>query len=513
MAEKSTALCADRYHPVMGNFLLGVDPLGASMPMGNLLATFYVTQRKIPYAPVLGHGRMIDLLNRSRADEPRARFLSEDRANLKLIAERLKHSRFPGEVDAVPEGTILFAGEPIALVSGPFAMTQMFEVVFEYTFDEPMTWAHIAMKMKDVLGPDVFLSDFSLRRSGSLDRAVEAAKYFYIGGCDDTSNLEAAFSHGIPSVGTMAHYLVQAFMAFVSFWAKDKNIIIPESWHDENGNLKHGERLCFEYWLDAHPKGTVCLVDTISLKLGMIHVIEAALSSPRRREALRAVRIDSGDLVKGAIFARRMFDINGLEDKKIVLTGDLNAEKAAEISAKLKEYYIKNAVPVIGPYGALKSAGIMGEALGTKGVAEIDHIAGVIFKMVAFNSEPTLKLSGTKGKETLPGKLQVWRFQNKDGKYVFDMIELAGKEPRYKGLTGFPLIHSFWKQGMCPELKTPQELKRFVEEQKRKFIVPLDEYAEKRIHLSKTISNLKKKLRDDYLETPPTTVAVVEWPE
>ena len=129
MAAKSTALCADRYHAVMGDFSLGLDPLKIGKVMGEEQAVFYVTQRKLPYAPALGHERIVDLLNRSRADEPRTRFLAEDRANLKLIAERLRHSRFPGEVDAVTEGKIIFAGEPIALVSGPFAMTQMFEVV------------------------------------------------------------------------------------------------------------------------------------------------------------------------------------------------------------------------------------------------------------------------------------------------------------------------------------------------------------------------------------------------
>lgn len=506
MAEKSTALCADRYHAVMGNFLLGVDPLDNEQIMGDLPATFYVTERKIPYAPALGHERMVDLLNRSRADEPRARFLSEDRASLKLIAEKLKHSRFPGEVYTVPEGTIVFAGEPIALVSGPFAMTQMFEVVFEHTFDEPMTWAHIAMKMKDVLGPDIFLSDFSLRRAGSFERAVEASKYFYIGGCDDTSNMEAAFRYGIFSVGTMAHYLVQAFMAFVSASLK-RGAIIPGAWYDENGNLKHGERLCFEYWLDKHPKGTVCLVDTLSLELGMIHVIEAALSSPQRGDALTAVRIDSGDLVKGAIFARQMFDANGLQDKKIVLTGDLNAEKAREISKELKEYGVKNSVPVVD--------GIMGEALGTKGVAEIDRIAGVIFKMVDFWMEPTLKLSGTPGKETLPGRLQVWRCENENGKYILDVISRADEPaPRNQGIyRAIPLIDLFWKQGRFPDLKTPQELKDFIGQEKKKFALPLEEYAKTRVQLSPTLARLKARIQKAYVKTPPTKVKLVEWPK
>lgn len=516
MAEQSTSLCADRYHAVMGNFLLGIDPLGVGFPIGFLPVTFYVTERKIPFAPVLGHERMVNLLNRSRADEPRARFLAEDRAVLKLIAENLKHSRFPGKVSTVPEGTIVFANEPIAVVSGPAAMTQMFEVVFEYTFDEPMTWAYLAMKMKEELGPNVFLSDFSLRRAGNLERAVEASKYFYIGGCDDTSNMEAAFRHDIPSVGTMAHYLVQIFMAFVSSVEK-KECMIPRSWYGEDGNLKHGERICFEYWLDAHPNGTVCLVDTIDLKLGMIHLIEAALSSQERRDALKAARLDSGDLVKGAVFMRRMFDANGLKDKKIILTGDLNAEKAREISQSLEKYKVDNAELEVNSENILESMGIMGEALGTKGVAEISRIAGIIFKATEFWTEPTLKLSGSKGKETLPGELQLWRCEDKKGRYILDVIGLAGENPTEFKIEGFvkavSLIQPFWEHGRYPELKTPKELKIMVEEEKKKFIIPLAEYSSTRVVLSSGLLELKEKIQKNYFKTPPSNVKVVDWPE
>jgi nicotinate phosphoribosyltransferase len=507
----------------MGNFLLGVDPLGLGEVLGDLPATFYVTERKIPYAPALGYERMVDLLNRSRADEPRARFLIEDRAELKLVAERLKHTRFPGKVYAVPEGTIVFAGEPIAEVCGPFAMTQMFEVVFEYTYDFPMTVAYQAMKMKEIAGNEIFVSDFSLRRSGDLDRAVEASKYLYIGGCDDTSNLEAAFLYGIVSVGTMAHYLVQAFMALVSGAIK-KNHKIPKSWYDENGNLKHGQRLCFEYWLDAHPHGTVCLVDTLSLKLGMIHVIEAALSSPQRRKALKAVRIDSGDLIRGSIFARRMLDANGLREVKVILTGDLDYKRVEEVARGVRDCGLGNIeiekrqafqgsdLEILRE--SLQSIGVVGVAAGTKFTAEVERTAGVIFKMIDFWEEPTLKLSGTPGKETLPGKLQLWRCEDRKGRYILDVISGVDEPPPAGGdiHSSTPLIQAFWSQGMYPDLKTPHELKELVNEQIKRFAVPLDEYAKTRIQLSPVLSRLKNKLQREYLNTPPTMVKVVKWP-
>lgn len=520
MRERSTALSADRYHAVMGNALLGMDSLEEGKAIGDFPATFYVTQRKLPYSLAVGHERLVNLLNRSRADEPRARFLAEDRADLSLIAERLKRSRFPGRVFAVPEGTMVFSGQPIALVSGPFAMTQMFEVPFEHAFDRPMTLTYLAMMLKHIAGQDVWVSDFSLRRAGDPDVSVEDSKYLYIGGLDDTSNLEAAFLYGIPSIGTMAHYFVQAFMALVSS-AVRRGYKIPQSWYDENGHLKHGQRLCFEYWLDAHPNGTTCLVDTIDLKLGLVHIIEAGFSSPERRKALKAIRIDSGDLAKGSIFARRMLDANGLCDVKIILTGDLNHKKVSEIAWQLKDYCIElrgrnsaeDKLEVM--QQALKYFGIMGLAGGTKLVAEIDKIAGVIFKMIDFWNEPTLKFSGTPGKETLPGMLQLWRCEDEQGRYVLDLTACA-TEPPPRGEAIFkatPLIQPFWQQGMYPELKTPKELRDWGIEQKERFIVPLDEYAKTRVRLSSELIRLKDRLQEDYLKVPPTEVKMVEWPE
>ncbi|MBI2625158.1 MAG: hypothetical protein HYW70_02400 [Candidatus Nealsonbacteria bacterium] len=482
----------------MGNFALGLDPLQTGRVFGKEQASFYVTQRKVPFAPCLGHDRLVDFLNNSRADEPRTRFLTEDKAGLKLIAENMRLSRFPGKVWTVPEGTIIFAQEPFAQVAGPFAVTQMIEVAFENAFDSPMTVSYLAMMMKEAAGEGAFVSDFSLRRGG-----FDLSKYLYIGGCDNTSNMEASFLYGLASVGTMAHYLVQAFMAFVSF-VVSRNFPIPNHWHDEQGNLKHGERLCFEYWLDAHPQGTVCLVDTISLKLGLIHVIEAALSSPSRRKALIAVRIDSGDLAKGSLFARRMFDANGLYNVKIVPTGDLNDKKVREIKKELDGYNT-----------TAKSTGIIGYAGGTKLVAEIDRIAGVVFKLVEFLGTPTLKCSGTPGKETLPGRLQLWRCEDKKGKYILDVISTEKEDPpggeKVQLATG--LLQPFWEQGKSPELKTPQELKKLVEDQKGRFAISLERYAKERVVLSDKLLRLKENIQKEYKEISPTTVRVVDWPE
>lgn len=219
-----------------------------------------------------------------------------------------------------------------------------------------------------------------------------------------------------------------------------------------------------------------------------------------------------------------MLDANGLSEVKIVPTGDLDYRKMEEIARGLRDYYLEN-VEIENRQSfegndpetlrkSLRHIGVMGVAAGTKFTAEIDRTAGVIFKMIDFWEQPTLKLSGTPGKETLPGKLQLWRCEDMEGRYILDAISLAKELPPGEGNIHkvTPLMQPFWRHGMYPELKTPHELKGWVEEQKKRFVVPLEEYGKTRVQLSSELSRLKNKLQKEYLKTPPTTVNVVEWP-
>jgi len=123
-------------------------------------------------------------------------------------------------------------------------------------------------------------------------------------------------------------------------------------------------------------------------------------------------------------------------------------------------------------------------------------------------------MSGTPGKETLPGKLQLWRFEDRKGNYLTDVISLASEAPPEMPGTdkAIPLIQPFWRHGMYPELKTPLELKGWVAEQRKRFVVPLDEYGKTKVKLSPALSELKDELQRDYLKAPKTRVKVVKWP-
>jgi len=114
-----------------------------------------------------------------------------------------------------------------------------------------------------------WLSDFSLRRNGDIERAVDIATYAFIGGFNDTSNMEAAHRLDIPAVGTEAHYWQQAYLAY---------LYEPEI-EPRTGQPKHFEQVAFECWLDANPNGTTLLLDTIDVYLGAVHAAMAATSN------------------------------------------------------------------------------------------------------------------------------------------------------------------------------------------------------------------------------------------
>src|ERR1044072_3103322 len=204
----------DRYHAAMGDASYKDVTRLHDRALSDAQATFYVTQRKLPFAPCLGHARLIRLLVDSQIDRPRLRFLEQDRGGIQRFAKAIEDIQFVGTIRAVRPGTIVFAQQPFADITGKFGLTQAQEIKFEHAFDLPMTTASVAMQFRMAAGKRC-LSDFCLRRNGDIERAVDIATYAFIGGFNDTSNMEAAHRLDIPAVGTEAHYWQQAYLEFM----------------------------------------------------------------------------------------------------------------------------------------------------------------------------------------------------------------------------------------------------------------------------------------------------------
>jgi nicotinate phosphoribosyltransferase len=449
----------DRYHATMGDASYKeVTRLHDSL-LSDTEATFYVTQRKLRYAPCLGHERLMRSLLDLRIDRPRLRTLEQDRGGLRLFARAVEDISFAGTVRAVRPGTLMFAGQPFADITGAFGLAQAQEIKFEHAFDLPMTTAAIAMQLRMVAGTR-WLSDFSLRRNGDIERAVDVATYAFIGGFNDTSNMEAAHRLEIPAVGTEAHYWQQSYVEFM-----DEPEVEPRT-----GRPKHFEQVAFERWLDANPQGTTLLLDTIDVRMGAVHAALAATSTPERRRAFKGFRVDSGDLAKLGRWCLEFFEANGLHDLMPVLTGDLDVEGVRRIVEEFP-----------------KAAGF---GIGTKLSGEVQRVAGVIFKECVIDGRPTLKASNTPEKSTLPGRLQVFRGVDAGGRYAGDVTGLDDEEVEIPGAASVErLLAPFWVGGRHDSIPSILKQKAFVEEQLRRF-PSLDDYPH-------TLSDKLRALRDE----------------
>jgi nicotinate phosphoribosyltransferase len=450
----------DRYHAAMGDASFKDVTRLHDGRLSDAEATFYVTQRKLPFAPCLGHERLVRLLVDSQIDRPRMRFLEQDRGGLHNFAKAIEDIQFVGAIRAVRTGTIVFAQEPFADIRGAFGLTQAQEIKFEHAFDLPMTTASTAMQFRMAAGEHRWLSDFSLRRNGDIERAVDIAVYAFIGGFNDTSNMEAAHRLDIPAVGTEAHYWQQAYIEFL-----DQPEIEPRT-----GKPKHFEQVAFERWLDANPNGTTLLLDTIDVYMGAVHATMAATSTESRRRAFKGFRVDSGDLAELGQWCLRFFEANGLRGLRPNLTGDLDVEKVRRIVAAFPE--------------------VAGFGIGTKLSSEVPAVAGVIFKQCLMKDRPTLKASNSEDKITLPGKLQLFRGSDERGHYVGDVIGLDDEEVKIPGAARVErLLVPFWENGQHSTIPSIEKQKVFVEEQRRRF-ADINNYPHE-------LSDKLRRLRDE----------------
>ena len=212
-----------------------------------------------------------------------------------------------------------------------------------------------------------------MRRAFGADGAMALARSSYIAGAKSTSNVLAGKRLGIPIGGTMAHSYIQA--------------------HDD-------EMEAFRQFAALYPE-TVLLVDTYDTLAGVDKVIELAreLGDDFR---IRAVRLDSGDLVELAREARRKLDAAGLQDVGVFVSGGLDEFKIARM--------LEDGAPVNG-FG-----------VGTRmAVSEDDPTLDAAYKLVAYSGEGRLKTSGEKA--TLPGRKQVYR-RMEGGRFAGDTIGL-----------------------------------------------------------------------------------------
>jgi nicotinate phosphoribosyltransferase len=381
--QNFTALTTDLYEVTMayGYFKAGVT---------DHEAVFHVTFRENPFAGqftvACGLATAIDFLRAFHFTSAEVDYLGSQRGN---DGKPLFDSRFLDylrglqlicDVDAIPEGTLVFANEPLVRVRGPIAQCQLLETALLNIFNFPSLVATKAARICLAAKDDPVI-EFGLRRSQGVDGGLTAARAAYIGGCAGTSNLQAGQQFGIPVSGTQAHSWIMFF---------------------EN------EREAFKTYAEAMPNNCIFLVDTYDSIDGIRHAIEIGSELRRQGHEMIGVRLDSGDGVALSNKARQMLDKAGFTNAKIVGSGNLD------------EYVITD----LKQRGAKIDVWGVGTKLST---GQPDAAIGVIYKLGATRRpggewQYRIKLSEESAKESVPGSLQVRRFYQPDGRFIADAI-------------------------------------------------------------------------------------------
>lgn len=291
----------------------------------------------------------------------------------------LRKQKIQCDISGVPEGSPVFPFEPLLRVSGPLLHCQILESALLNILNYQTLIATKAARMYLSAGGDPIL-EFGLRRSHGVDGGVMASRASYIGGCAGSSNLLAGKLFGIPAKGTHAHSWVMV--------------------HDT-------ELEAFRHWADIMPNNAIMLVDTYKTLQGVRHVIDVACEMREKGYEIGGIRLDSGDLYELSHQARSLLDEAGFENVSIVASGDLDEYAIADLKQK------KAPIDLWG--------------VGTKLVTAYDDPAlGGVYKLTAMKDEEgawqfKIKVSEDTIKQTLPGELQIKRFEQ-DGVYIGDLI-------------------------------------------------------------------------------------------
>ena len=312
-----------------------------------------------------------------------------------LSAEYLASLRdfcFDGSVFAVPEGTPVFPNEPIINVTGKSRDVQLFETYLLCVMNFQTLIATKASRIVQAArGRPVF--DFGARRAHGRDAGILAARAAFIGGASGTSLVLAGHYFDIPYVGTMAHKFVSE---------------------------RPTELEAFRDYATAFPNNTTLLIDTYNTLEGARNACIVAKEMAARGSRLRAVRLDSGDLLALSQQVRRILDAEGLDYVQIIASHDLDE---FQIDTLLGFCRYKGGAPIdsFGVGTRLATGANFNPRTGEGAPSAL----GGVYKLVESDGRPVGKQSlDEPSKATIPGKKQIHRLTNADGNYVKDQVTL-----------------------------------------------------------------------------------------
>ncbi len=309
------------------------------------------------------------------------------------LLDYLENFRFSGDVHAMAEGTAFFANEPILRITAPLPQAQFVESRLINILHFQSLIASKAARMR-LAAPDKVLVDFGLRRAHGAEAGLMAARASYLVGFAGTATVLAGEMFGLPLYGTMAHSFIETF---------------------------DDETAAFETFARARPDNLVLLLDTYDTEAAARKVVKLA---PRLQAAgitIRAVRLDSGDLIALSKSVRAILDQGGLAAVTIFVSGGLDEDSLLAF--------------------ARARAPIDGIGIGTAMTTSTDVPAiDCVYKLQEYAGLARRKRS--ENKATWPGRKQVWRRYDADGRMAGDILGLEGSDK-----AGEPLLQLVMQNG------------------------------------------------------------------
>jgi nicotinate phosphoribosyltransferase len=387
--------------------------------------------RRLPFqggfAVAAGLETVLDYLNELRFDPEQIDYLRSLGLFRDDFLKWLETFRFRGDVDAVPEGELVFAHEPLLQVRGTLPEAQLIESAllnilnFQTLIATKSARITVASRGAPVL-------EFGMRRAQGVDGAVSASRAAFIGGCQASSNTLAGQTFNIPVKGTHAHSWVMSFSS---------------------------ELEAFRAYADLYPDDCTLLVDTYdTLESGVPNAIRVGHELRQRGHELKGIRLDSGDLAYLSKRSRAMLDEAGLTSAKIVASNDLDENLIADLLEQ--------------------GARIDIWGVGTNLVTSQDQPAlGGVYKLVAAEPaeggpmEPRMKISSNPEKSTLPGVKRLLRAYDAEGTLTGDCLCLESESvpagplltmhPHYAG-SQQKISAARWQSMLVPVMRQGQEV-------------------------------------------------------
>ncbi len=361
----------------------------------------------------------------------------------------LQGMRFTGDVHAMPEGTLFFPNEPILRITAPLPQAQLVETRLINLLHLQTVVASKAARMV-LMTPNKQLVDFGLRRAHGSEAGLLAARASYIAGFSGTATVLANMQFGIPIFGTMAHSFVQT--------------------HDS-------EIEAFKNFAHAHPDNVILLIDTYDTEAAAQKVVSLAPQLKADGIQIKGVRIDSGNLTDHAKNVRRILDAGGLNHVTIFASGDLD------------EYALHNMMAANAP--------VDGFGVGSHLVTSSDlPYLDCAYKLQEYNGKARRKRS--EGKQTWPGRKQVYRHYDSNGHMAWDSITTEQNIQ-----SGEPLLIPVMRAGRRLTNATPlEQIRRHAAKNLAQLTEPLRQLREPynyQVEIVQALHDLAKQVDQDVL--------------